>query len=56
MTIRDCKAVCFKIGCIIYEGAVYYGETRYSTMNEQWCFATKEDLLAYISADGNENM
>lgn len=55
-TIRDCKAVCFKIGCIIYDGAIYYGETRYNTMNEQLCFGTKEELLAYISADGNENM
>lgn len=55
-TIRDCKAVCFKIECMIYDGAIYYGESRYDVINEQMCFGTKEELLAYISDDGNENV
>lgn len=51
--IRDSKAVCFEIGCILYDGAIYYGETRYDVTISTQCFATKEELLKYVSDDGN---
>lgn len=51
-TVRDCQAVCFEVGCIIYDGAVYYGETRYDATLETQCFDSKESLIKHI-ADGN---
>lgn len=54
-TVRDCKAVCFEVGCILYDGGVCYGETRFDIIPETQCFATKEELLKHI-ADGNKNM
>lgn len=56
-TIRDCKAAPFEIGCIVFDGtSVYYGETRFDTVVESQCFATKEGLLKYAAGDGNENL
>lgn len=51
-TVRDCKAVCFKVGCVMYDGGVYYGETRFDVIPESQCFTTKGELLNHI-ADGN---
>lgn len=50
--IRDSKAVCFEVGCILYDGAVYYGENCYNVIISTQCFASKEDLLKYVSDDG----
>ena len=50
-TIRDCKAVCFKIGCILYDGVTYYGETRYDMIIESECFPTKEALMEHVAAE-----
>lgn len=49
--IHDSKAVCFEIGCILYDGAVYYGETRYDVTISTQCFATKEELIKYITSE-----
>lgn len=54
--VRDSKARCFEVGCILFDGAVYYGETRYDTTLESQCFPTKEALIKYISDSGNESM
>lgn len=56
-TIRDCKAATFKVGCILYDGTnLYYGETRFDTIIESQCFATKEELLKHVVDDGSESM
>lgn len=49
--IHDSKAVCFKIGCILYDGAVYYGENRYDMTISTQCFATKDELIKYITSE-----
>lgn len=49
--IHDSKAVCFEIGCILYDGAVYYGEMRYDMTIATQCFATKEELIEYITSE-----
>lgn len=51
-TIKDCKAVCFEVGSILYDGAVYYGETRYDAIIETECFDSRESLIKHI-VDGN---
>ena len=51
--IYDSRATCFEIGCILYDGVtVYYGATAYDTTPEALCFATKEELIKYVAADG----
>ena len=54
--IHDSKAVCFKIGCILYDGAAYYGKSRYDLTLASQCFPTKEALIKYVSGDGDESM
>lgn len=54
--VRESKAIRFTIGCIIFDGAVYYGETRYDVTIESQCFPSKEALIKYISDNGNENV
>lgn len=49
--IHNSKAVSFEIGCILYDGATYYGETRYDTTIESECFPTKEALIEYVEAE-----
>lgn len=49
--IHDSKAICFEIGCILYDGAVYYGDTRYDVTISTQCFATKEELIEYITSE-----
>lgn len=49
--IRSSKAVSFKIGCILYDGAIYYGETRYDMIIESECFPTKEALMEYVASE-----
>ena len=49
--IQDCKPVCFVIGCILFDGAVYYGETRYDCIIETQCFPSKNALVAYITSE-----
>ena len=46
--IHDSKA-----GCILYDGAVYYGATRYDVTIATQCFASKEELLKYVADNGN---
>ena len=57
-TIRDCKAVCFKIGYICYEkDTIYYACSRYGdVVPEKNCFATRQLLIEHISNKGNERM
>lgn len=50
------KAECFEIGAILYDGAVYYGKNRYDVQIESRCFAKKDELIAYICDNGNENV
>lgn len=51
--IYDSRATCFEVRIIAYDGStVYYGETLYDTTPETQCFATKEELLKYVAADG----
>lgn len=56
-TIRDCKAVSFKIGYICYEkNTVFYATSRYGdAVPEKNCFATRQLLIEHIS-NGNESM
>jgi hypothetical protein len=49
--IHNSKAVSFKIGCIFYDGATYYGETRYDMIIESECFPTKEALMEYVASE-----
>ncbi len=49
--IEHGKARQFVVDCIHYDGAVYYGDTRYDMMLESECFATKEELIEYITSD-----
>ncbi len=49
--IRDSKAVCFEVGCILYDGAVYYGENRYDVTIATQCFASKEELIKYVTSE-----
>lgn len=49
--IRNSKAESFEIGCIVYDGAIYYGETRFDMTIESECFPTKEALIEYVAAE-----
>lgn len=53
-TIRDCRAKQFTVGAIIYNGEVYYGETRFDAIPESMCFPSKEALIDYISRDNGD--
>lgn len=48
--IHESKAVCFEINCIMYDGAVYYGESRFDMTVETQCFASKEELIKHVAA------
>lgn len=54
--VHESKAVFFVVNCIMYDGAVYYGESRYDTTIESQCFPTKEALIKHISDNGNESV
>lgn len=49
--VENSKAVCFEVCHIAYDGAVYYGTCSYDTCVETQCFATKEELIKYLSDD-----
>lgn len=51
-TIQNCKATQFKIRFIgVYDGVITYGADRYASIPESECFATKEELLKYITTE-----
>lgn len=54
--VRDSKANCFEVRCIVYDGTVYYGETCYELTLSTQCFATKEGLLKYVADNGEEDL
>lgn len=49
--LSENKAKSFEVRHIAYDGAVYYGTSAYDLSIETVCFATKEELIEYISAD-----
>lgn len=49
--IHDSKAICFEIDCILYDGSVYYGENRYDMTIATQCFASKEELIKYVTSE-----
>lgn len=57
-TVRDCKVVCFEVNCIILENnTILYSSSRYgASVPEAQCFATRDELIASLCTDGNENV
>lgn len=60
-TLHDLKVVEFKISSIsISTTRIFYCGTRHNgdiiTAPEDQCFNTKDELLKYITDDGNENL
>lgn len=51
-TIKNCKAVEFEINYIVVSrDEVRYGDGQYNTSLECECFATKEELIRYITSE-----
>lgn len=50
--LQNCKAVCFEVKHVAYDGGVYYGSNPYDLTPESQCFGSKEELIKYV-ADGD---